>query len=138
MWQYVTKEAKAFAEEISIIVRGSQGLPIEDSSHGILIDANDSRERTRLSGPNDEMARIYMRTVSRKYPELFGIYDTIVEHIDHYAISRNDGEGRREHILDRRSEVVMPGQPNVQLPMIQTQQQLTEQPTGKEQKVKAK
>jgi len=133
--QKAMEKIKLTATRIYMIVRAAQGLPPEDENFQVLVHGDDIRDRTRVVHAS-MISRTYMRALAAKYPFEMGIWSKIADHLDHYSVSLNEGEGRREFILAQRTkgEIVIPGQP-MQLPSVQTQQVLTE-PTKQEGKKK--
>jgi len=105
------KKLRNIAEGIRCVVRGMQGLPIEEDAFSGLLDVKDIRERTRVDIQNI-FSHSYMRLLANYGGDEWGIMEDVAEMEDHYFIAE-DGEQRKEAILmtKAKTEVRLPDQP---------------------------
>lgn len=128
-------EMRIFAEGLRVTVRAAQGLELDEDHGQVLVQPKDIRERTRVDA-FEQYQRTYLRALAKKYPYEMAIASDLAEGLDHYAISLNMGEGRREYLLSqRKTETVLQGMP-LALPSVQTQAPLNE--PKQQEKVKVK
>jgi len=96
------KKIKDIAEGLRAIVRGYQGLPIDEDKFSGLLDIKDIRERTRLN-TRQIFGHSYMRLLHAVGGEEWEIMRDTANMQDHYFISK-DGEQRKEAILLTRAK----------------------------------
>lgn len=115
-------EIKELAEGIRALVRGAQGLSIEDDKFSGLLDIKDIRERTRLNS-HQIRGHAYMRLLRDIGGSEWEIMKKRPDMGDHYFIAK-DGEQRKEAILLTRakSEVRLGSEP-LSIPPVETKPQ---------------
>lgn len=105
------KNMHDLGEGIRALIRGRQGLSIDEPSFSGLLDIKDIRERTRVNA-HEVYAHSYMRLLAQVGGNEWGIMKNVADMEDHYLISL-DGEQRKEAILmtKAKTEVTVQEQP---------------------------
>lgn len=105
------KKLRNIAEGLRYVVRGMQGLSLDEDAFLGLLDVKDIRERTRIDVQNI-FSHSYMRLLADYGGDEWEIMKDVAEMEDHYFIAE-DGEQRKEAILmtKAKTEVRLQDQP---------------------------
>lgn len=110
------EEMKQLAEIVRIVQRAMKGLGSEENEFYGLIDVKDIRERTRLD-ETTLLSHSAMRVAASQWSE-FALMLKLADMEDPYFISQ-DGEGRREAILQSQAKAKLDGNMILNMPNTQ-------------------